>query len=189
MTLVYRNANDRDQETAQNARGILVVVTSEIILGISFTVILCYPLMLPLIRRETGEHVYTLSAFYVARLLCHIPEAFLIGFFALGMPYMFTGLSRGIWLFLKMLAIAAMTAICGNAYGFCISGIFESAQLTAEISPPFDTLFLIFSGIYVNLNQFPFLKYISMFFFSNEALAILYWNNVTSIGKFQGFFF
>lgn len=183
MSIVYRNTTGRDQESAQNVRGILTVITSEVILGVAFTVILVYPLMLPLLRRETGERIYTLSAFYVAKLICQIPEAFLICLFAVGMPYFLTGLSKGFWLFGKMLAITGVTAVAANAYGFCISGIFDSTQLTAEISPPFDTLFLIFSGIFINLNQFQFLKYISMFFFANEALAISYWNDVTSIGK------
>lgn len=183
MSVVYRNTTGRDQESAQNVRGIITIMTSEVILGVAFTVILVYPLMLPLIRRETGERIYELSAFYVAKLICQVPEAFIICLFAVGMPYFFTGLSKGFWLFCKMLGVLGVTAVTANAYGFCISAIFDSTQLTAEISPPFDTLFLVFSGIFINLKQFQFLKYISAFFFANEALAILYWNDVTSIGK------
>lgn len=76
------------------------------------------------------------------------------------------------------LMISAFTA---NAYGLFISSFFDVT--VTELACVSDLIFLCFSGIYINLNSVSTIRFVSPFFFANEALSIQFWSNVTQIGR------
>lgn len=53
-----------------------------------------------------------------------------------------------------------------------------------EISGLLDLMFLCMAGIYINLDAMPYFRYTSLFFYSNEALLIQFYGNVTEIGVY-----
>lgn len=55
--------------------------------------------------------------------------------------------------------------------------------MTLELAPPIDFFLYTLGGIFINIRTFPYLKYISMFYFANEAILIDYWKDVKEIGK------
>lgn len=55
--------------------------------------------------------------------------------------------------------------------------------MTLEMGPPIDLFLLIFGGMYINIKSFPYLKYVSIFFYSSEGINIEYWSTVKEIGK------
>lgn len=181
MALLYHNATGRTQESIQDVVGVLVIITCEIIFTCAYAAIYFYPLQLPILRRETNEHIYSFSAYYIAEIICSVPIAILRSFVALAVTYAWVGFQRGFMLYFELSITLLITAFTANAYGLCMSGIFKSVIL--EISSVFDLIFICMSGIYINLDAFPYVRYISMFFFSNEALAIQFWHNVTEIGR------
>lgn len=182
MAGLYIDTSGRDQKSVQSVQGAFFIMSAEIIFGTSYGVAHTYPTQLPILRRETGENVYRLSAYYVANIICRIPKHLIDAFTFLGIIYLFAGFSNGLWLFIKLGTILTATAITSSAYGCMISGFFESARMTSEIAPPLDLLFLILGGVYINLSAFSRLKFTSLFFYSNEALAVTYWHGITELG-------
>lgn len=71
-----------------------------------------------------------------------------------------------------------MSGICAMAYGFFLSGLFESFLIGSELSAILDLVLLLVSGVYINVRTVPFLKYISFFFYANENCAIKFWLSV-----------
>lgn len=181
---LYIDTTGHDQQSVQGVQGALFIISAEVIFGTSYGVAHVYPTYLPILRRETGEHVYRLSAFYVSNIICLIPKHLIDAFAFLSIIYVFAGFANGVWLWLQLGIILTITAINAGAYGCMISGFFESARMTSEVAPPLDLLFLILGGVYINLSGFSLLKYISLFFYSNEALAVTYWHGITEIGWF-----
>lgn len=179
---LYINVSGRDQQSVQGVQGAFFILSAEVIFGTSYGVAHTYSTHLPILRRETGENVYKLSAYYVSKIICRIPGHIIDAFSFLGIIYMFAGFSNGWWLYIKFGLILTATGFTASAYGCMISGFFESSRMTAEVAPPLDLLFLILGGFYINLSAFSKLKFTSLFFFANEALSVTYWHNVPVLG-------
>jgi ATP-binding cassette, subfamily G (WHITE), eye pigment precursor transporter len=66
-----------------------------------------------------------------------------------------------------------------------ISSFSDSPRVVTELSAPIETVLLLSAGLYLNIKSMPFLKYLSYFFYANEAMSINYWLMVDNIGKLQ----
>lgn len=182
MALVYSKTNGRTQESIQDIQGVLFLIIAETIFSACYGIIHFYPAQMPILRRETNEHVYNFSAYYLVEILCSIPSAIIKSFVPLFITYYFAGFYKGFWLYFELAITLVITTFTANAYGLMLSGLFDSSKLTAEIAPPFDLVFLILAGVYINLHEFPYLRFISFFFFATEAMSTLFWHDVTTIG-------
>lgn len=67
------------------------------------------------------------------------------------------------------------------AYGFFLSGIFESFFVGTELSGIVDLVLLLASGMYINVDHVKWLKFISFFFYANETVQITFWNKVNEL--------
>lgn len=74
--------------------------------------------------------------------------------------------------------------MCAMSYGFFLSGIFESFFVGTELSGIVDLVLMLASGMYINVNQVKWLKYISFFYYANETVAINFWLKVDEIKCF-----
>lgn len=95
--------------------------------------------------------------------------------------YMWAGFNAGFILYAQIGITLTISAFTATAYGLFISSFFDATF--TELACVFDLIFLCLSGIYINLSSISSIRFVSPFFFSNEALCILFWNNVTQIGK------
>lgn len=136
---------------------------------------------LPLLRRETHERIYSLSAYYVAECLCDAPFLSIKPMIGLIFTYALAGFDKGLLLFFEIWLTLAFLAFTSNAYGLMLAGVFRSVIL--EVPPVFNLFFTAVSGIYASLRDYPILKYTSLFFYANEALNIFFWHDIAEIGK------
>lgn len=183
MAAIYYRTTGRTQESIQDIRGALFAIVAEVVFTASYSIIHFYPSQMPILRRETNEHIYTFSAYYMAEMFCTIPPGIIRSLVSITATYLFVGFYKGLKSYCQFVFALSVTSFTAHAYGMMLSGIFGTGAITAEISPPFDLLFLLMAGMYINLHEFPYIRYISLFFFSNEALATLYWYDITEIGK------
>lgn len=183
--MIYTRVSVKEPSFVQNIQGALANVVSQVIFSTAYGVIFVYPSLLPILRRETGENVYKFSAYYTSKLLFELPRVLFISILALAIPYFSTVLFKGFWVYVQMVIALTIGAMTANSYGFMLSGFFKGTMI-CDAAAPFDLLFLAFAGYYLNLNYFPYsyLKYISLFFFTNEALSTLYWHDIDYIGNF-----
>lgn len=74
-----------------------------------------------------------------------------------------------------------MSGVCAMAYGFFLSGLFESFFVGTELSGIVDLVLLLVSGMYLKVKYVPWLKYISFFFYANETVGIIFWSEIETI--------
>lgn len=172
---MYAAVTDNRQRSIQDINGFVFMLVAQIIFATAYNVVFFYPSMLPILRRETGETIYDLSAYYVANFLCSIPRSLLECFFFLIIVYPWINFANGFIMFLKIGITLTITAIPATAYGLMLSGMFESSVLTTEMAPPFDVLLCLMAGFYIKLDRLWFTKYLTPFYYSNEAISILIW--------------
>lgn len=179
--VLYAAVTDNRQRSIQDINGFVFTIVSQVIFATAYNVVFFYPSMLPILRRETGEAIYDLSAYYVAIFLCSIPRSLMECFFFLIIVYPWIGFTSGFLMFLKIGITLTITAIPSTAYGLMLSGMFESSALTTEMAPPFDVLLCLMAGVYIKLDQLWFVKYFTPFYYSNEAISILIWKEIHSL--------
>lgn len=172
-----------NQTSIDEISGSFFMVATEIIFTFSYGVSYVFPSTLPRIRREVGEKTYSLSAYITSLVIVILPRSFIKTLIFFLMFYVSVSYASGFVMFLKLFLIIWIAAITATSYGLFISSIFESVFLATEMAAPFDLLFFIFSGAYLNVDYVPYLKYFSLFYYTNEAMMNIYWRNVTDIGE------
>jgi hypothetical protein len=95
--------------------------------------------------------------------------------------YFATDVGRDFVVFLNITLAIALSGVCAMAYGFFLSGLFESFFIATELSGIVDLILLLVSGLYINVKYVPWLKFISFFFFANETVGIIFWSKVDTI--------
>lgn len=185
MAFLYSETTGKTQQQVQDIEGAFVLVAAELVFTTTYSIINIYPSQMPILRRETNNHIYKFSAYYLSELICTFPIAIIRTF--VGVAVFWIGFQQSISLYFQLSITLFLSSIAANAYGLMISGIFEN--VITEISSVFDSVFLVLSGLYINLNAFPYLRYISLFFYTNEALSIQFWHNFTEIGMHFNRFF
>lgn len=172
-----------DQRSIQDISGFVFNLTAQIIFATAYNVVYYYPSQMPVLRRETGERIYSLSAFYVANVLAGIPRSALECFVFLAIIQPCVSFINGIWMFFVIGVTLSLVAIPATAYGLMLSGLFESIAVSTAMAPPFDVFLCLAAGVYIRLRQLWFLRYISPFFYANEAVMLVIWKQIDNLGK------
>ncbi|XP_017073110.1 protein brown [Drosophila eugracilis] len=181
LSLMYSGIGGLTQRTVQDVGGSIFMLSNEMIFTFSYGVTYIFPAALPIIRREVGEGTYSLSAYYVALVLSFVPVAFFKGYVFLSVIYASIYYTRGFLLYMSMGFLMSLSAVAAVGYGIFLSSLFESDKMASECAAPFDLIFLIFGGTYMNVDTVPGLKYLSLFFYSNEALMYKFWIDIDNI--------
>lgn len=185
MALIYHESTGRTQDSMRDVSGCLFIITCELIFTQAYGVMNYYPSQMPILRRETNEHIYQFSAYYVAEIINAIPICIIRSVSGFTITYLLAGFNTGFLLYAKIIVTLLVSAFTANAYGLFVSSFFE--QTITELASAIDLIFMCLAGIYLNLSSVSYVRFISPFFFSNEALAILFWHDVTEIGKTLSF--
>lgn len=185
MGVLYQNITGNTQESIQDIQGIFFMLTCEIVFTTLYRILNFYLSKIPLLRRETHERIYCLSAYYIAECLTDGPFLMVKPLIGLVVTYLLSSFNKGFLFFLEMWLTMSFLAFASNAYGLMLAGLFRWVIL--EVPPVFNLFFTAMSGIYANLREYPILKFTSLFFYGNEALSIFYWHDVATIGKMKLF--
>lgn len=76
LAIIYSDVTLKDQNSIQNIQGVLINIACEMMFSFSYAVIYELPSQFPLIRRETGEHLYPFSVYYVATFVKNVSISF-----------------------------------------------------------------------------------------------------------------
>lgn len=98
-----------------------------------------------------------------------------------GIIYFSTDIGRDFGTYLSISLSITVSGVCAMAYGFFLSGLFESYFIGTELSSILDLILLLVSGAYMNVSAVPLLKYISFFFYANENVFINFWTTIEEI--------
>ncbi|GFS54140.1 protein white [Nephila pilipes] len=99
--------------------------------------------------------------------------------------YWMAGFNKDFTAFLICLAIMILVSNTAASFGYMISCISGSLNVALSLGTPLIMPLVLFGGFYLNAASVPvyfvWLKYISMFYYGNEAVLINQWSNVKNI--------
>ncbi|XP_071440785.1 protein scarlet-like isoform X2 [Hetaerina americana] len=174
-----------DQRGIQSRQGLLYLVVTETIFTYAYAVMHTFPGQMPMLLREIGDGLYPPGPFYASKMLTLLPKSLFEP-----IPYAFlifyvVGLTGGFFGFLFFCIPVIFCATSSTAYGAMLSASFESISTSSLVSVPVDLICIAFSGIYIQLSTVPsylnWIKYISQFYYANEAISIFQWRLVDNI--------
>lgn len=181
----YYGALKIDQTGIQNVQGLLYVTMTEIIFGSAYGVLFTFPEEIPVFLRDVGDCVYSPGTYYLAKLLVMLPRIMMETFFYTSIVFWIAELSGGFMGSVTFSLPVIASAATASAYGCFLSATFESINTASLLSVPVDFIGSSFGGLFIQLRSLPsymsWIKYISMFFYTFEALSISQWKSVTSI--------
>ncbi|KFB36638.1 AGAP007655-PA-like protein [Anopheles sinensis] len=178
---LYYEVRPLTQTSIQDIRGALFLMISELVYTTSYGVFYTFPAEMPLIRREIGEKTYNLSVYYAHKVLYSIPRAFFESFLFIGVIYASVGFTTDFLTYCSMSLVTGAASVLAMAYGYLLSCTSGSTNMAIEISNIVFLAFMLLGGLYLNVNAFPVLKYMSCFFFASEGVSVYYWLSVGSI--------
>lgn len=80
ITAVYSGVSLDSESSVQDIEGFLVILATEILFTFVYAVFYFIYELLPLLRKETGDRLYSLSAYYVSLTLMMVSGFFLYFF-------------------------------------------------------------------------------------------------------------
>ncbi|KAF7386791.1 hypothetical protein HZH66_011243 [Vespula vulgaris] len=183
VSVFFYGNNSNTQKGMQNVRGALYLMTSEIIFTVAYSVIYELPSDIINYLRETS--IYGPGVYYIATFIGLIPKS-IIKSFIFTLSIILTLHNNIHWNDISYYCLTtALGAICGTAYGMMMSSWTLNVNLTSMIMVPIDMFFLLTAGMFYNLRSLPiflgYIKYLSIFYYINECLSILYWSHVNKI--------
>ncbi|CAG2103024.1 unnamed protein product [Medioppia subpectinata] len=95
------------------------------------------------------------------------------------------GLNSGVIQFFTCALISVLVANTACSFGYFISCLTSDVTIALALTPPVMVAFLIFGGYFLNNSSVPvyfiWFKYMSWFYYGNEALVINQWRNIHHI--------
>lgn len=174
-----------DQTGIQNLQGLLYATMAELIFGSAYGVLFTFPEEIPVFLRDVGDRVYSPGAYYLAKILVMLPRLIVETFLYTSIVFWVTELGGGLMGSLHFSLPVIASAATASAYGCFLSATFESINTASLLSVPVDFIGSTFGGLFIQLRSLPpymaWIKYISMFYYTFEALSIHQWENISDI--------
>ncbi|XP_058464922.1 protein brown [Malaya genurostris] len=181
ISALYFHITPTSQTAIQDIRGALFLMICELLYTVSYSVFYMFPQELPLLRREVGEKMYRLSAYYAHKALLTVPKTFFESFLFVGIIYGCVQFSADFVTYVGMATVCSVASLLAVAYGYLFSSICGSMELSIEYANIIFLLYALLGGLYLNVVAFPISKFISFFFFASEGISVYYWRTVGSI--------
>ncbi|KAJ9582323.1 hypothetical protein L9F63_003328 [Diploptera punctata] len=184
LSLCFMSSEARTQSWVQDIRGLLYLITSEVYFTSAYSVFYTFPREIPVYLRESG--LYSASAYYFSKMLSLIPRAVVEPVLYLAIIFVIVDFAdESLLMFMLLAGPIIVISNSATAYGCMLSALFESADLAAVVAVPVDLISLIMAGIFYNVRVLPvslvWVKYLSQFYYANEALAVVHWSSVDYI--------
>ncbi|XP_050698008.1 protein scarlet-like isoform X2 [Eriocheir sinensis] len=174
-----------NQAGIQDIEGVLFIFITENTFPSLYGVLNIFPQEMPLFLREYKNGIYRSDTYYLSKMISLIPGFIVDPVVFCVICYWMVGLQRHFYHFAMTVLITIFTANTASACGSMFSAMFESIPYIMLFLIPFDVVLLISGGLFINLTSMPWfigwVKYLSWFMYSNEALTITQWTGVTNI--------
>ncbi|CAG0904178.1 unnamed protein product [Darwinula stevensoni] len=137
----------------------------------------------PIFLREQRSGLYRADAYYLGKTLAELPffVVFPAAFTAIAYPMI--GLDPGRFLVCVLVMVAIANVSC--SFGYMASCIASTVEMVLALAPTIMMPIMLLSGFFLNNDTIPsyliWVKYISWFYYGNEALVINQWKGVEKI--------
>lgn len=154
--LVFMNATDgRVASQIQSLSGVLYFLSVNQFFGSATAVLSIFAQEKMVFLREYRAGYYGLTAYYFSKVLVELPYQIIFPALLLLIAYYIIGLNPAFPAYLLASSLLVFCAITGTAIGTFISAIFDDVAMALAVLPLFLLPVLLFSGLFVNSENFP----------------------------------
>ncbi|XP_027197959.2 protein white-like [Dermatophagoides pteronyssinus] len=174
-----------DQKGIMNINGAIFILIINLTFMNVFSVINTFCSELPIFLREYNNGMYRVDAYFLAKMFSELPYQIIFPTILVSLLYYMIGFYDSFSSFLMFIFISNLIANCGISFGYMISCLSSSTKMAIALSSPLILPLLLFGGFFINNSTIPIyfklFKYISWFYYGNEALIITQWINIDNI--------
>jgi len=150
-----------------------------------FAVINVICMELPIFLREHFNGMYRTDVYFLTKQLAELPLFLVTPVIFVGIMYYMVGLNPLFHKFLICCGILELLTQAVVSFGYLISCLAPSLNIALAVGPTLIIPLMLFGGLFLNNSTIPvyleWLKYLSWFMYSNEALLINQWVGVEDI--------
>ncbi|XP_054160064.1 protein white-like [Oppia nitens] len=176
---------DLDQVGITNINGALYLLLMNMNLTSLFGVVNTFCAEIPIFHRDHENGIYRVSSYFLAKMIAELPTYIFIPSLFVCIFYFMVGLNSNVGAFFYCLLICILIANSATSFGYLISCLSKNVTMALTIAPAILMPLMIFGGFFLNNDSIPdyfiWIKYISWFYYGNEALVINQWLDITSI--------
>jgi len=174
-----------DQDGIFNINGVLFFFITNLTFSNVFAVINVFCMELPLFLREHHNGMYRTDVYFLTKQIAELPVFLLLPLVLISISYFLIGLDPNFERFLVTVGILELLTQSVISYGYFISCLCSSLPIALSIASPIILPLFLFGGMFLKNGTVPFwldwVKYISWFHYSYEAVLINQWSGVDSI--------
>nr|APD26554.1 ATP-binding cassette transporter subfamily G-like1 protein [Brachionus koreanus] len=138
-----------------------------------FFIVNIFPIEIPIFIREYQNGMYKLPTFFLLPILF------------MSIAYWMANLNNNVERFFTCVCIIVLVVQCSLAFGCFLSAVAPSTNIALALAGPILVPLMIFSGFLLNYDSIPkyfiWLRYLSWFSYSNEAILLNQWKGVKNI--------
>ncbi|GIY38002.1 protein white [Caerostris extrusa] len=184
LGLVFYNQT-YNQEGIMNINGAIFIILMNNSFSNMFSVINAFTVEQHIFLREHWNGMYRTDIYFWCKTIAEAPVLVFMTSVLVCIVYWMIGLNTDPKAFFICLAIMILVANTAASFGYLVSCLSSTLSVALSLATPLIMPLVLFGGFYLNANSVPvyfiWLKYISMFYYGNEALSINQWADVRNI--------
>jgi ABC-type multidrug transport system permease subunit len=142
-----------DQAGVQNRNGALFFIVMSMSFNAIQNVILIFPDERPVFLREANNNMYSVSAYFWAKIYSELPSSILTPALFGSICYYLIGFNTEYWYkFPVFLLILFLIYNASGGYSLILGTLFSDKQLAVTLTPVLIIPFMLFAGFFVNQN-------------------------------------
>ena len=182
--VIYFN-NPLDQPGIMNINGALFLVVVNLSFGNIFPVINVFCEEMPIFLREHFNGMYRVDVYFITKQLVMLPLFIIQPIILMSILYFMVGFYADITTFFYALVIVCLLPQDVTGMGYLISCAVSQLDVALTLTPVICIPLLLMGGFYLSTGSIPvyfvWIKWISWFHYSFEALMINQWSNIDNI--------
>lgn len=182
--LIYLR-QDYDQASVQNIAGAMFFCITSSSFNSLTSALFVFPAELPVFMKEHKLGMYRCDTYFISKMLAELPWYIIGPLLFSVIVYWMVGLRDDFVSFLIFCGIIILINQCSLSYGYLISTLSPSVQVASALGAPMMMPFLLFGGFFLKDESVPvyfiWLKYLSWFKYSFEALLVNQWDGFGSL--------
>ncbi|CAL4129612.1 unnamed protein product, partial [Meganyctiphanes norvegica] len=182
--LIYLG-QDINQDGIMNINGAIFLIIINMSFGNIISVVETFCGQTVVFLREHFNGAYRTDVYYISKNLAQLPVSTIIPIIYTVIVYFMVGFNPETKVVIITIILVVLLVNTAVSYGYMISCLVASPSTASVITAPLIVPMLIFGGFFLKSTTVPlyfsWLKYLSWFSHSNEALMINQWSSVEEI--------
>ncbi|XP_067138566.1 protein white [Centruroides vittatus] len=174
-----------DQDGIMNINGVLFLLLTNVTFQNMLAVINVFCADIPVFLREHWNGMYRVGIYVICKMLAELPTFIVLPALFTSIVYWMVGLRADVTSFFLCVGIVTLASNAACSFGYMISSCSTSISMAISIGPPMIIPLMLFGGFLLNIETIPiyfdWVKYLSWFYYGNEAMSIIQWSGVEHI--------